>query len=302
MRNGWSSSASQVLGASQVLVGAHSRRKRSQVRGDPRKISVRPDGVRRDLTQSFGELRVLCRERSADMAGPRLEWLRRIALDCDVTAFQRFAAVTSKQEMPRACTWCNGSLPTRATPVPGVKAHKCQVCLDWYCNKCYVGREDVGLLVSSKKPIFLDICLRCHRFIDILEWHRVQVSDQLPAHASELLKEHAELAARMTAFATSLAQLEGFVRLAESSGGELPFEWGRGMLSTSSSEAARARDRVESLVRSTAQIKCPSVHDTQVRDGLVRHGRSLLENLKPRLTGAQARANACAKAYAEGIV
>jgi len=283
-------------------VDARSHDARSHVLGGARNISARPNGVRRDLTQPFEELRVLCRKRSSDMAGPRLEWLRRIALDCDVIALQRFVAVTSKQEMPRACTWCNGSLPTRSNPVPGVKAHMCQVCFDWYCDNCYVGREDVGLLVSTKKPVFLDSCLKCHRFIDILQWHRVQVSDQLPEHAVELLKEHAELAARMTAFATSLAQLEGFVRLAESCGGELPFEGGRGMLSRSSSDAARARDRVETLVRSTAQIKCPSVHDAQVRDGLHRHGRSLLENLKPRLAGAQARANACAKTYAEGIV
>merc|ERR1712007_182361 len=165
----------------------------------------------------------------------------------------------------------------------------CQVCLDWYCSNCYTGREDLRLLVLSKKPILLDSCSRCHRFIDILQWHRIQVSDQLPAHAAELLNDHAELAARMTAFATSLAQFEGFVRLAESCGGALPSECGHGMLSTSSNEAARARDRVETLVRSIAQIKCLSVHDVHVRDGIVRHGRSLLENLKPRLTGAQAR-------------
>lgn len=97
----------------------------------------------------------------------------------------------------------------------------------------------------------------------------------------------------MTALADRLSQLDGLTRTAgllheEEEGGMTLTAELQQALATSQAEVTCAQAAVEACLQRMNEIACPGPPqmDGKLRDGLLRHGRKLLEDIKPRLSAA----------------
>lgn len=287
-------------------------------------LEKQPAGQRRNWTSDFEEVRA--RQRRAS-TGPRLEWLASIAggQQDDARALAHFVdsgRATRNSRPSETCVWCNARITTRpaaamrlggSSAVGDLLARACEVCARWHCERCRVHREDLGTLFvggggrtsaaaqNARSHAELECCSACHRFIDALRWRQELLPACLAASSAQLLATYRELSLRMTGLAGALAQLEGLSRLAEihpddeGSGNVLPDEF-RDALSESLGAAADAEGSVQTATSAVSKVACSKspLRDLQLREALVRHGKRMLEDLRPRLSAARARAVAAA--------
>jgi len=268
-------------------------------------------GICRDSSAEFKELRKLCLQRSSSLAGPRYETLRRMLGDKDDKALAKFVQIgrsTTPDGPVEACAWCNARIALRTNAANGSGPGKvCRLCLRWHCEVCRSHVVDLGPLLGSstlKRPSFvqglkgqgatdLKSCGKCLTFVQALQWHKLPREAGLAPSSVQLFRIHGELESQMTAFAAALSQFEGLSRLVEEVGNstELPTECAMALVE-SQEAATSAQAAVEAAVRSASKVECPPPphRDARVRDALVRQGKRLTEDLKPRLMATQKRA------------
>lgn len=217
-----------------------------------------------------------------------------------------------------------GSVAAAPSLPEGVRLAKaCQVCMRWMCQTCCTHRVDLAPLAgnapmqaraasprgsfraASPRGSFkaaspqgggalateLECCIQCHSTIDALRWRHEEPLAGLSPSAASLVSAHAKLAEQMTSVVTHMAQVEGLLRLAESTTGELPDEFHEA-LQTKSREAKEAQLAIEASVRAIGEVVCPPppCRDGRIREALMSHGKKLLLDQKPRVAAAAGRA------------
>jgi len=194
----------------------------------------------------------------------------------------------------------------------------CEVCHKWYCQKCRSYSVDLMSLMAlantsvpgphgagsaqqqRQNSVELRCCISCSDGLEAARWHCESPPLGLARSSGELLAVHGRLAVLMTAFPAALAQCEGLVRLAEmhrDAGTLLPDECLEA-LHKSRSAASESLAALEAVLRDVKGIVCDQAgaprRDVQLREALARHGKFLVEQTKPRLHTAIARANTVA--------
>ncbi|CAE7252633.1 unnamed protein product [Symbiodinium sp. CCMP2592] len=270
-------------------------------------------GVRQDHSKQFFICRELYAEHRAKTMAPRLEWLLSIISSGDVQQLKHFMEAFYRQGKDAAqagetCSHCNVRVTTSKNwfrtrqATDEQPAVRCMICMKWHCEQHCKQFVNLGFAAQLVK---LECCEKCHRGVEVLRWRQDTVPSCLSDAERQLTSLHATLFEQLTKLPTALAQLEGTSRLLEglqNRGDEPSQQCSREELQECLAAMKRSRLDAEAaeaaIVHSLALLDEPcreanglsNPKNGQVRDGLLRHGRLQLEQLKPRLKAACTRA------------
>eukprot|EP00929_Paragymnodinium_shiwhaense_P100144 TRINITY_DN62202_c0_g1_i1.p1 TRINITY_DN62202_c0_g1~~TRINITY_DN62202_c0_g1_i1.p1 ORF type:complete len:442 (+),score=70.49 TRINITY_DN62202_c0_g1_i1:70-1395(+) len=265
-------------------------------------------GVRRNLTETYEDLRALHRERRETLAGQRRSTLRGIleehrSLDQArrLAQFVQSSSSTSGAEMPPGCSNCNtrlfaasprGGFLRRGSSMPGTSPAKhCFACARWHCEPRCHRIVDLTVFLGEAEHRDRqyrhlreqDCCETCWRFLEVMRWSSLPPPACLDAVSLRVLTSYKGLAGTMTKLIADLAQFEGLVRVKQlhedleqrvdfSPQGEelpaLPQEY-QDELVSSRSRALQARTELEQCIRAIASMQVASTALSSPRGGAV---------------------------------